>query len=291
MSSLDDMLVFIKESALEILQEALGVELEANIADTSHLIVQPYTAFVKAEKPHEGYFLLSMDAPLVELVFARKNQNTESPKDTSVNSKEITSGFLTRILVEASKKFAQENQSMLLSATDYIMEYSTFPNHEGVVCKKIQLKYEETGIDIYFRSTLSEVVKVEAAARGANDPLRVMVVDDSLVTIKRIELILKELGHIPIAACNNGLSAIKKYNECNPDLVTMDISMPDMDGIEATKAICNEFKDAIIIMLTSHGQERMVMDAIRAGAKGYVLKPVVKDKLGEAIDKVVKNFF
>jgi two-component system chemotaxis response regulator CheY len=65
----------------------------------------------------------------------------------------------------------------------------------------------------------------------------------------------------------------------------MDITMPDMDGIEATKRIIKDFPDAKIMMVTSHGQEKMVMDALKAGAKGYVLKPFDGQKLNQAIQK------
>jgi DNA-binding NarL/FixJ family response regulator len=69
----------------------------------------------------------------------------------------------------------------------------------------------------------------------------------------------------------------------------MDITMPDMDGIEATKRIIKDFPDAKIVMVTSHGQEKMVMDALKAGAKGYVLKPFDGQKLYEAIQKACKR--
>jgi two-component system chemotaxis response regulator CheY len=69
----------------------------------------------------------------------------------------------------------------------------------------------------------------------------------------------------------------------------MDITMPDMDGIEATRLIRKQFPDALIVMVTSHGQERMVLDALKAGAKGYVLKPFRQDKLQEAIENAVKR--
>jgi len=71
-----------------------------------------------------------------------------------------------------------------------------------------------------------------------------------------------------------------------PDLVTMDITMPDMDGITAVKKIKKEYPDANIIMITSHGQEEMVRQAIISGARGYILKPILVDKVEESIDKI-----
>jgi DNA-binding NarL/FixJ family response regulator len=69
----------------------------------------------------------------------------------------------------------------------------------------------------------------------------------------------------------------------------MDITMPEMDGIEATRAIMKDFPDAKIVMVTSHGQEKMVLDALKAGAKGYVLKPFQDHKVYEAIQKACKR--
>jgi len=117
--------------------------------------------------------------------------------------------------------------------------------------------------------------------------LNVMVVDDSGLTAKKVSKMLEDLGHHVVKVCKTGREAIDGYRQANPDLVTMDITMPDMNGIEATEKIKAQFQDAIIIMVTSHGQKQMVMDAIAAGAMGYVLKPVKKDKLQESIDRVV----
>jgi two-component system chemotaxis response regulator CheY len=82
---------------------------------------------------------------------------------------------------------------------------------------------------------------------------------------------------------------MEKCRDCRPDLVTMDITMPEMDGIEATRAIMKDFPDAKIVMVTSHGQEKMVLDALKAGAKGYVLKPFQDHKVYEAIQKACKR--
>ena len=120
--------------------------------------------------------------------------------------------------------------------------------------------------------------------------LKIMVVDDSLITIKKIEKILNGLGHQVIKSSNTGEEAIVDYKQCLPDLLTMDITMPDMDGITATQKIIELDPDALIIMVTSHGQEQKVMDAIEAGAKGYVLKPIRAEKLEDTINKVILNY-
>lgn len=121
-------------------------------------------------------------------------------------------------------------------------------------------------------------------------PLNIMVVDDSNITVKKISKMLEELGHCVIHVATTGQQAVDEYAKAKPDLVTMDITMPDMDGIEATSKIIAKDKDALIIMVTSHGQEQMVINAIEAGAKGYVLKPVKKEKLAEHLETIIAKY-
>jgi len=116
--------------------------------------------------------------------------------------------------------------------------------------------------------------------------LNVMIVDDSLILRKTLNSSFTEMGYNVIAQAKSGREAIELYNKNKPDLVTMDITMPVMSGIEALKAIMGKYKDAKIVMITSHGEEQLVMNAISSGAKGYILKPVTKEKLQEAIKKV-----
>ncbi|MBI2236325.1 MAG: response regulator [Magnetospirillum sp.] len=116
--------------------------------------------------------------------------------------------------------------------------------------------------------------------------LRVLVVDDSRVTVKKITAIFEQLGHQVVGVARSGHEALEAYRTSNPDLVTMDITMPDVDGVEATRLVLAEFPAANVIMVTARGQERMVVDSLRAGAKGYVLKPVVPERLAEMVAKV-----
>jgi two-component system, chemotaxis family, chemotaxis protein CheY len=122
------------------------------------------------------------------------------------------------------------------------------------------------------------------------DSLRVMVVDDSSVTIKKLSQILEQIGHQVICSCKTGAEALAYYQQHQPDMVTMDITMPDMDGITATQRIIELFPNALIIMVTSHGQEQMVIESIEVGAKGYVLKPIKVDKLQEMIAQVYEKY-
>lgn len=118
-----------------------------------------------------------------------------------------------------------------------------------------------------------------------SDTLRVLVVDDSPIISRKLVMMMELLGYRVVKTVENGLEAIAAYREHKPDLVTMDITMPQMDGIAATRAIRREFPDANIIMVTSHGQEKMVLESLKAGAKGYVLKPFQQQRLVAVIDK------
>ena len=120
--------------------------------------------------------------------------------------------------------------------------------------------------------------------------LKVLVVDDSLIIRKKITKLVIKLGHEVVFGAKDGQEAIDKYNEMKPDLVTMDITMPDMDGIEAVQHIIKFDSEAKIIMVTSHGQEDMVIKSIKAGAVGYMLKPVTQDKLAAAIGEVFAEY-
>ncbi|MBU0632150.1 response regulator [bacterium] len=116
--------------------------------------------------------------------------------------------------------------------------------------------------------------------------LKVLIVDDSLIIRKKVSKLLENLGHEVIADAQNGQEAIDAYNAKQPDMVTMDITMPDMDGITAVKHIMKDNPEAKIIMVTSHGQEDMVIKSIQAGAVGYMLKPITEDKLAHAIGEI-----
>ena len=116
--------------------------------------------------------------------------------------------------------------------------------------------------------------------------LNIMIVDDSTIIRKTLQMKLEELGFNVIAQAKSGKEAVEMYKDTLPDLVTMDITMPIMNGIEALKLIKKSYKDAKVIMVTSHGEEKLVMDAIVSGAKGYILKPITEDKLLNAILKV-----
>jgi two-component system chemotaxis response regulator CheY len=116
---------------------------------------------------------------------------------------------------------------------------------------------------------------------------RVLIVDDAAFMRMMIKDILEKNGYQVVGEASNGLKAVEIYKAERPDVVTMDITMPDMDGIEAVKAIKAFDPAAKVIMCSAMGQQTMVMDAIRSGARDFIVKPFQADRVLEAIRKAV----
>lgn len=116
---------------------------------------------------------------------------------------------------------------------------------------------------------------------------KILVVDDAAFMRMMIKDILTKNGYEVVGEANDGLQAVEKYKELQPDLVTMDITMPDMDGIAALKEIKQWDKDAKIIMCSAMGQQAMVVEAIQAGANDFIVKPFQADRVIEAIKKTL----
>jgi two-component system chemotaxis response regulator CheY len=115
----------------------------------------------------------------------------------------------------------------------------------------------------------------------------VLICDDAVVMRMMIKGILTKAGYEVLGEAENGLMAVEMYKELNPAFVTMDMVMPELDGINAVKQIIAQDSNAKIIMCTSMGQQQLVVDAIKAGAKGFVTKPFQPPKLIEAVEKAL----
>lgn len=115
----------------------------------------------------------------------------------------------------------------------------------------------------------------------------VMIVDDSMIMTQKLSVMVRDLGHQVVRVCKDGAEALRDYALVKPDVVTMDITMPGMDGIETMTHIKAANPQARVIMVTSHGQEAMVVKALEAGALGYVLKPVSKERLSAMIERAM----
>jgi two-component system chemotaxis response regulator CheY len=115
---------------------------------------------------------------------------------------------------------------------------------------------------------------------------RVLIVDDAMFMRVTIGNMLKSLQFEVVGEAENGKIAIEKYRELQPDVVTMDITMPVMSGIEAVKAIKSEFLDAKIVMITALGQQRLLKEALQSGAKDFITKPFHPVQLEQVMNNV-----
>ncbi len=117
---------------------------------------------------------------------------------------------------------------------------------------------------------------------------RVLIVDDAAFMRMLLKDIIIKGGYEVVGEASNGAEAVEKYKELKPDIVTMDITMPDMNGIEATKKIMEIDPNANVIMCSAMGQQMMVVEAIQAGAKDFIVKPFQQGRVVEALSKVGK---
>lgn len=115
---------------------------------------------------------------------------------------------------------------------------------------------------------------------------RILVVDDAAFMRMRLKNVLGEQGHEVIEAAN-GVEAVEIYERERPDLVLMDITMPEMDGITALRAIREKDPDAKVVICSALGQERTVIEAIKSGAKDFIVKPFQPERLVEAVKRQV----
>lgn len=115
----------------------------------------------------------------------------------------------------------------------------------------------------------------------------ILICDDAAFMRMMIKDILTKNGYNVVGEAENGAKGVEKYNELKPDLVLMDITMPEMDGIAALKAIKAADASASVIMCSAMGQQAMVIESIQSGAKDFIVKPFQADRVIEAVKKVV----
>ncbi|MFX3622744.1 MAG: response regulator [Ectobacillus sp.] len=118
---------------------------------------------------------------------------------------------------------------------------------------------------------------------------KILVVDDAMFMRTMIKNLLKgNTDFEVIGEAQNGIEAIQKYRELQPDIVTLDITMPEMDGLEALKEIMKIDPNATVVICSAMGQQAMVLEAIKNGAKDFIVKPFQADRVIEALTKVAK---
>ena len=115
----------------------------------------------------------------------------------------------------------------------------------------------------------------------------ILICDDAAFMRMMIKDILTKNGYNVVGEAENGAKGVEKYNELKPDLVLMDITMPEMDGIQALKKIKEADPSATVIMCSAMGQQAMVIEAIQNGARDFIVKPFAADRILEAVRKVI----
>jgi len=115
----------------------------------------------------------------------------------------------------------------------------------------------------------------------------ILLVDDAAIMRMMLKDILTKNGYDVVGEAENGAKAVEKYKELKPGLVIMDITMPEMNGIQATKNIKDFDGNALVIMCSAMGQQSMVIESIQSGARDFIVKPFQPDRVLEAVSKVI----
>lgn len=115
----------------------------------------------------------------------------------------------------------------------------------------------------------------------------ILIADDSLIIRRTLKNMLTKVGHTIVGEAENGFQAIENYRKLQPDIVTMDINMPMMGGIEAVERIVNDYSDARIIMISAVEEKGRVFEALEKGAKHYILKPFNEQAVVKIIEVVL----
>ena len=117
---------------------------------------------------------------------------------------------------------------------------------------------------------------------------RILVVDDAAFMRMMLKDIISKSGNTVVGEASNGVEAVEKYKELKPDLVTLDITMPEMDGLQALEQIMAFDNKAKVLMCSAMGQQSMVIKSIQLGSKGFIVKPFQADKVVESISKMLQ---
>jgi len=124
---------------------------------------------------------------------------------------------------------------------------------------------------------------------GGNVLARILIVDDMKFMRETLHQLFSQNNYQVVGEAETGKEAVQLYRELLPDLVTMDLTMPEMSGLEAIRLIRSEFPEAKVIMCSAMGQKKVIMEAIESGAKDYIVKPFNDLQVIEAINRALKS--
>ncbi|HWQ51075.1 MAG TPA: response regulator [Terriglobales bacterium] len=118
---------------------------------------------------------------------------------------------------------------------------------------------------------------------------KIMIVDDSVISRKKLRMILEAAGHEVVGEISDGTEAVQKYQELSPELVTMDVTMPKIDGITAVKELMKHDPSVRVVMVTALGKGETILEALGAGAKNYITKPYEDAQVDSAIREALQS--
>lgn len=116
----------------------------------------------------------------------------------------------------------------------------------------------------------------------------ILIVDDAAFMRKRLRHILTDAGHDVIGEAANGLEAVERFDSLEPDLVTLDVTMPELDGLSALRRIVTKHPEARVVMCSAMGQKQVMTDAVEAGAVDFILKPFDEVRVSIAIQRALR---
>ncbi len=116
-----------------------------------------------------------------------------------------------------------------------------------------------------------------------------VIVDDSKIMLKTLKTLLEKMGHEVVGEANDGLHGYIEYENAQPDIITLDVAMPLMNGKETLQKLMKSFPDANIIMISSEQDKSKIIDLIKIGAKHYIIKPVNEDNLSVVVNKILNK--
>ncbi|WP_027400159.1 response regulator [Anaerovorax odorimutans] len=116
---------------------------------------------------------------------------------------------------------------------------------------------------------------------------KILLVDDAAFMRMMLKDTLSKNGYTDLYEAADGLQAVEKYKEVQPDLVILDITMPNMDGLEALKTIKSINPNSVVVMCSAMGQEAMVIEAIKSGAKDFIVKPFKPDRIIKTVTSIL----
>ncbi len=250
------------------------------------------TSVISVNSSINMFFAFSFEKDLIYSILEVFTEGLDYTADEEdLYLEETASEMLNIVVGNSTPEFSADGSAVSISAPIVITEAKSIIKHNQATFYAAKIRTDKGVLHIYLigpKHLFDDALNYLEGEQMSQ--LSVMVVDDSLIAIRKLSQMLENLGFHVVATCKTGQEACQKYEEAKPDLVTMDIAMPDMDGIQATKQILSADPEALIVMVTSHGQEQMVINSVEAGAKGYILKPFNQQKISETIENVRNKY-